>query len=78
MSDDQDTKRKKEWSGLVAGTGTGRESEMEWCMSIPKVELHAHLNGSIRDSTLLYVLYFPQYFNFLLFRPCFPTLSILL
>lgn len=30
-----------------------RKSEMEWCMSIPKVELHAHLNGSIRDSTLL-------------------------
>ncbi|CAI8611454.1 unnamed protein product [Vicia faba] len=26
---------------------------MEWCMSMPKVELHAHLNGSIRDSTLL-------------------------
>ena len=34
-----------------------RESEaernMEWCVSLPKVELHAHLNGSIRDSTLL-------------------------
>jgi len=70
MSDDQDTKRKKEWSGLVAGTGTGRESEMEWCMSIPKVELHAHLNGSIRDSTLLYVS------TLLLFRPRFPSLSI--
>ncbi|EPS61020.1 hypothetical protein M569_13779, partial [Genlisea aurea] len=26
---------------------------MEWCSSIPKIELHAHLNGSIRDSTLL-------------------------
>ncbi|MED6146342.1 hypothetical protein PIB30_033546 [Stylosanthes scabra] len=26
---------------------------MEWWMSMPKVELHAHLNGSIRDSTLL-------------------------
>ncbi|CAK8564357.1 unnamed protein product [Lathyrus sativus] len=26
---------------------------MEWCMSMPKIELHAHLNGSIRDSTLL-------------------------
>lgn len=26
---------------------------MEWFRSIPKVELHAHLNGSIRDSTLL-------------------------
>ncbi|KAK2358998.1 N6-mAMP deaminase [Trifolium repens] len=25
----------------------------EWCVSMPKVELHAHLNGSIRDSTLL-------------------------
>ncbi|KAL3820685.1 hypothetical protein ACJIZ3_006590 [Penstemon smallii] len=27
--------------------------EMEWCVSMPKIELHAHLNGSIRDSTLL-------------------------
>ncbi|KAB1221842.1 Adenosine deaminase-like protein [Morella rubra] len=26
---------------------------MDWCVSMPKVELHAHLNGSIRDSTLL-------------------------
>ncbi|KAK4439317.1 N6-mAMP deaminase [Sesamum alatum] len=26
---------------------------MEWCESMPKIELHAHLNGSIRDSTLL-------------------------
>ncbi|KAK3188337.1 hypothetical protein Dsin_027898 [Dipteronia sinensis] len=26
---------------------------MEWLLSVPKVELHAHLNGSIRDSTLL-------------------------
>uniref|UniRef100_A0A0C9RW55 TSA: Wollemia nobilis Ref_Wollemi_Transcript_9671_1593 transcribed RNA sequence n=1 Tax=Wollemia nobilis TaxID=56998 RepID=A0A0C9RW55_9CONI len=25
----------------------------EWCRRVPKVELHAHLNGSIRDSTLL-------------------------
>ncbi|WRX28043.1 Adenosine deaminase domain - like 3 [Theobroma cacao] len=27
--------------------------DMEWCVSMPKVELHAHLNGSVRDSTLL-------------------------
>ncbi|GAV69115.1 A_deaminase domain-containing protein [Cephalotus follicularis] len=26
---------------------------MEWTLSIPKIELHAHLNGSIRDPTLL-------------------------
>ncbi|CAL0309072.1 unnamed protein product [Lupinus luteus] len=26
---------------------------MEWCVSMPKLELHAHLNGSIRNSTLL-------------------------
>ncbi|RWR93410.1 adenosine deaminase-like protein isoform X1 [Cinnamomum micranthum f. kanehirae] len=26
---------------------------MEWCLAMPKIELHAHLNGSIRDSTLL-------------------------
>ncbi|RYR76592.1 hypothetical protein Ahy_A01g001181 isoform A [Arachis hypogaea] len=29
------------------------EEKMEWWMSMPKVELHAHLNGSIRGSTLL-------------------------
>ncbi|XP_022716078.1 adenosine deaminase-like protein isoform X2 [Durio zibethinus] len=27
--------------------------DMEWCVSMPKVELHAHLNGSVRNSTLL-------------------------
>ncbi|TKY54026.1 Adenosine deaminase protein [Spatholobus suberectus] len=26
---------------------------MEWWVSMPKIELHAHLNGSIRDFTLL-------------------------
>ncbi|KAJ9169071.1 hypothetical protein P3X46_020539 [Hevea brasiliensis] len=26
---------------------------MEWWVYMPKVELHAHLNGSVRDSTLL-------------------------
>ncbi|XP_078447735.1 adenosine/AMP deaminase family protein [Wolffia australiana] len=24
-----------------------------WCLALPKIELHAHLNGSIRNSTLL-------------------------
>ncbi|MCD7465792.1 hypothetical protein HAX54_001950 [Datura stramonium] len=28
-------------------------AKMDWWVSMPKVELHAHLNGSIRDSTLL-------------------------
>ncbi|KAJ6807104.1 adenosine deaminase-like protein [Iris pallida] len=28
------------------------EELKEWCHLIPKIELHAHLNGSIRDSTL--------------------------
>ncbi|KAL5978473.1 hypothetical protein ACLOJK_029590 [Asimina triloba] len=27
--------------------------EMDWYVGIPKIELHAHLNGSARDSTLL-------------------------
>ncbi|KAM3383585.1 hypothetical protein ACQJBY_008341 [Aegilops geniculata] len=32
------------------------EKEMrEWCVALPKVELHAHLNGSVRNSTLLSV-----------------------
>lgn len=36
------------------GNKTGdTEGLMEWCHAHPKIELHAHLNGSIRDSTLL-------------------------
>lgn len=27
--------------------------DMDWCVAMPKVELHAHLNGSVSDSTLL-------------------------
>ncbi|CAN6452232.1 unnamed protein product [Victoria cruziana] len=27
--------------------------DMEWCIAQPKIELHAHLNGCVRDSTLL-------------------------
>ncbi|XAR53776.1 Adenosine deaminase [Bertholletia excelsa] len=30
-----------------------KRKDMDWWVSMPKVELHAHLNGSIRDSTLL-------------------------
>ncbi|CAM8979558.1 unnamed protein product [Rhodiola kirilowii] len=30
-----------------------KQEETDWYVSMPKVELHAHLNGSIRDSTLL-------------------------
>ncbi|KAL6992745.1 adenosine deaminase [Sarracenia purpurea var. burkii] len=30
-----------------------KQTDMDWWISMPKVELHAHLNGSIRDSTLL-------------------------
>ncbi|KAJ1292263.1 hypothetical protein BS78_02G378600 [Paspalum vaginatum] len=29
------------------------EEMREWCFALPKVELHAHLNGSVRNSTLL-------------------------
>ncbi|XP_066400530.1 N6-mAMP deaminase-like [Miscanthus floridulus] len=29
------------------------EETREWCVALPKVELHAHLNGSVRNSTLL-------------------------
>ena len=32
------------------------EEMREWCVALPKVELHAHLNGSVRNSTLLSVL----------------------
>ena len=27
-------------------------SQLEFCQRLPKVELHAHLNGCVRDSTL--------------------------
>jgi len=42
------------------------EKKMEWWVSMPKIELHAHLNGSIRDSTLLYALIHtpPPYFSY--------------
>ncbi|CAN6458068.1 unnamed protein product [Victoria cruziana] len=33
--------------------GGGGLVDMEWCVAQPKIELHAHLNGSVRDSTLL-------------------------
>ncbi|CAL9097968.1 unnamed protein product [Musa textilis] len=33
--------------------GGGDMGLMEWCRELPKIELHAHLNGSVRDSTLL-------------------------
>ncbi|KAM0897038.1 hypothetical protein ACQ4PT_022823 [Festuca glaucescens] len=41
-----------------AAMGTERKLEAEKetrevCVALPKVELHAHLNGSVRDSTLL-------------------------
>ncbi|KAL4854539.1 Adenosine deaminase-like protein [Chlorella vulgaris] len=29
-----------------------RPEQLEFCQSLPKIELHAHLNGSIRDATL--------------------------
>ncbi|KAK8461005.1 hypothetical protein SEVIR_2G432200v4 [Setaria viridis] len=36
------------------GRKVAKEKEMrEWCVALPKVELHAHLNGSVRNSTLL-------------------------
>ncbi|MQL71931.1 hypothetical protein Taro_004264 [Colocasia esculenta] len=38
--------------GGVQDTAT-MEDMKEWCRAHPKIELHAHLNGSIRDSTLL-------------------------
>ena len=28
------------------------EEQLEFCQALPKVELHAHLNGSLRDTTV--------------------------
>lgn len=42
-------------SEVVADAGESRsytQSDLQWAQGIPKVELHAHLNGSIRRSTL--------------------------
>jgi adenosine deaminase len=33
-------------------------SYLPLCRAMPKVELHAHLNGSIRAATLLYGFHF--------------------
>ena len=32
------------------------EEQLRFCQALPKIELHAHLNGSIRDSTIRYVI----------------------
>ena len=31
------------------------QDQLRFCQALPKIELHAHLNGSIRDSTIRYV-----------------------
>lgn len=31
------------------------QEQLDFCRALPKVELHAHLNGSIRDSTIRWV-----------------------
>lgn len=31
------------------------QNQLQFCQALPKIELHAHLNGSIRDSTIRYV-----------------------
>ena len=30
------------------------DEQLSFCEELPKIELHAHLNGSIRDSTIRY------------------------
>ncbi|KAG8079478.1 hypothetical protein GUJ93_ZPchr0007g4897 [Zizania palustris] len=43
-----------EAAAAAAAAAKEKEKDMrEWCVALPKVELHAHLNGSVRDSTLL-------------------------
>lgn len=62
--------------------------EMDYWVSIPKVELHAHLNGSVRDSTLLYLsltvsLHFAPFlmifykFVIIMLHISFPILNVL-
>uniref|UniRef100_A0A453ATC0 Adenosine deaminase domain-containing protein n=1 Tax=Aegilops tauschii subsp. strangulata TaxID=200361 RepID=A0A453ATC0_AEGTS len=50
-------RRRSKTKPAAMGTHTSEaEKEMrEWCVALPKVELHAHLNGSVRNSTLLSV-----------------------
>jgi len=50
---DQHVMKKAQSDGLPKEQ-TKRDTEdiEEWCLKLPKVELHAHLNGSIRDSTI--------------------------
>ncbi|CAO2823667.1 unnamed protein product [Amaranthus hypochondriacus] len=62
--------------------------EMDYWVSMPKVELHAHLNGSVRDSTLLYLsltvsLHFAPFlmifykFVIIMLHISFPILNVL-
>ncbi|KAL6657118.1 hypothetical protein ACP70R_004898 [Stipagrostis hirtigluma subsp. patula] len=38
---------------MDAESKAAAEETREWCVALPKIELHAHLNGSVRNSTLL-------------------------
>uniref|UniRef100_M8B1E7 Adenosine deaminase-like protein n=1 Tax=Aegilops tauschii TaxID=37682 RepID=M8B1E7_AEGTA len=38
---------------MATQTSEAEKEMREWCVALPKVELHAHLNGSVRNSTLL-------------------------
>ncbi|KAJ3683799.1 hypothetical protein LUZ60_014026 [Juncus effusus] len=50
---DSESERERERGRVMEGIVNGEDAIMEWCHALPKVELHAHLNGSVRDSTLL-------------------------
>ena len=39
---------------MECASGRGPEDSLPFCEQLPKAELHAHLNGSVRDSTLRY------------------------
>lgn len=38
--------------GGAAAAELYSEAQLAFCRALPKIELHAHLNGSIRESTI--------------------------
>uniref|UniRef100_A0A453AT94 Adenosine deaminase domain-containing protein n=1 Tax=Aegilops tauschii subsp. strangulata TaxID=200361 RepID=A0A453AT94_AEGTS len=53
MERDKTNHTRRAPAAMATQTSEAEKEMREWCVALPKVELHAHLNGSVRNSTLL-------------------------